>query len=336
MKPKPDARPAVYWSGIDIAKEDFQLALWGHLDFPEMEVRGFQRQRKVMKQVLKWLKERAPKGTPLGVVMEATGKFSEEVAIWLLELDPDLRVAIVNPAQTSHFTKSLGFRNKTDGLDSKALARYGRDRNPISWEPPTPEMAVLRDLVRTRADLVRACTAMKNRLNDHERVSETAAAALRNTIEALTAQVTVLEAAIKSHLKKHQSLGSQVKSHMSISGVGIVTSTTVLAELGDLRRFGRSRKLAAFAGVSPRLKDSGKKEGRAHMCKQGSARVRVELYMAASNAIQHNPDMKVFYQSLLERGKEERVALGAVMRKLLVLMRSVLLAGKAWEPKRAV
>ena len=329
-------RPAIHWAGIDIAKDTFQMALWGHLDFRDMRVRGFQRQWKAMKQVVAWLREEAPKGAPLGVVMEATGKLAEEVATWLRKLMPELKIAIVNPAQTAAFIKSLGFRNKTDDLDGKALARYGKDRNPVEWEPPTPEMAVLRDLVRTRADLVNARTAMINRRRDHERSSKAAADALQQVIETLATQVEALDSAILTHLKAHKDLEVQVESHMTVMGVGIVTSTTVLAEAGDLRRFDRSRKLTAFAGVSPRLKDSGKSvHGKPRMCKQGSARLRAALYMAASNAIQHNPDMKPFYEDLIKRGKAPRAALGAVMRKLLVVMRAVMVAGTEWKTQRA-
>lgn len=334
-KTRPD-QPSTYWAGLDIAKKTFQLASWGHEAFPDMEVSGHQRQKKVVRETLAKLRAEIPAGVKLGIVMEATGKYAEQVATWMQEVEPDLRVAIVNPAQTASFIKSLGFRNKTDDLDAKALARYGQEREPVAWEAPTPEMAVLRDLTRTRADLVATRTAMKNRLNDHERASKTAAEALRKIIDTLEKQVEALDAAIEDHLKANPKLDHQVRLSMTIKGVGIVTSTVILAEMGDLRRFERSRKLAAFAGVSPKLKDSGTSvHGRPRMCKQGSARIRTVLYMAASNAIQHNPDMKAFYQHLLRQGKVERSAIGAVMRKLLVLMRAVLKAGEDWKPRLA-
>ena len=336
MNTNRNASPTISWVGIDISKADFHMAFWGHEDFSKMEVLVFTRQRKFMKEVLAKLTEAAPAGMQLGIVMEATGKFSEEVATWLLKLDPKLRIAIVNPAQTSAFIKSLGFRNKTDGLDAKALARYGKDRNPVAWEPLSPERAVLRDLTRTRGDLVDARTAMKNRLNDHKRASRAAAKALETIIRSLDGQVEALEVAIEEHVKAHPELAHQVRLFRTIKGIGIVTSTVILAEIGDLHRFSRSRKLSAFAGVSPKLKDSGTSvHGKPRMCKQGNARIRVALYMAASNAIQHNPDMKAFYEQLRSKGKEPRSALGAIMRKLLVLMRAVLIAGEDWKPRLA-
>jgi hypothetical protein len=97
MKAKPLASAMTYWAGIDLAKETFQIAIWGHQEFPEMEVRSFPRKRKEMKRVLKWLRDKAPAGAPLAVIMESTGTFAEEVGSWLLKLDPTLRIAIVNP-----------------------------------------------------------------------------------------------------------------------------------------------------------------------------------------------------------------------------------------------
>jgi len=336
MKTKRQAEPTTNWAGIDLAKETFQMALWGHQDLPAMTVRSFPRKRKSMKAALDWLRSQAPTGVPLAVVMEATGTFAEEVGAWLLELDPALWVAIVNPFQTSSFVKSLGFRNKTDDLDAKALARYGKERNPVAWEPPTPEMAVLKDLVRIRGNLINERTAMTLRLKDHKRSSPTAAKALGKILQALKAQIKVLEVEIKAHLKAHEALGHQVKVCQTIIGVGIVTATTVLVELGDLRRYRRSRKLTAMAGVSPRKTQSGTSvHGKTRMCKQGSPRVRAELYMAASNAVRYNPDMKATYEGLLKRGKEKRAALGAVMRKLLVLMRAILIADRAWQSRTA-
>ncbi len=336
MKVKQLADPTTYWAGFDLAKETLEVALWGHQEFPEMKVRTFPRKRKDMKAVLKWLRDQVPAGATLAVVMEATGTFAEEVGSWLLDLDPALRIAIVNPYQTSSFVKSLGFRNKTDDLDAKALARYGKERNPIAWEPPTPEMAILKDLVRIRGNLVEERTAMTLRLKDHKRASPTAAKALERIIRALQLQIKALDAEIVAHLKAHKVLGHQVKLCQTIVGIGIVTATTVLVELGDLRRFRRSRQLTAFAGVSPRKKQSGTSvNGKTRMCKQGSPRVRAELFMAASNAARFNPDLKATYQGLVKRGKEKRAALGAVMRKLLVLMRAVLIADREWKPMAA-
>jgi len=328
--------PAIQWVGIDLAKLTFQVALWGHLDFPEMQTRSFDRTRKAMKPFLAWLKEQAPAGARLGLVMEATGTFAEEVASWVLDLDPTLWVAIMNPGQTSAFIQSLGFRNKTDDLDAKGLAKYGHERRPAPWERPTPEMAVLKDLVRIRMNLINTRTAMHLRLRDHQRASKTASSAMRKVILSLKAQIQVLDLAIKDHVAANKEIAHQVRLYTSICGIAQVTATTVMVELGDLRRFPRSRQMTAFAGLSPKKKQSGTSvHGKTRMCKQGSSRVRAALFMAAGSAVRFNPDMRATYLNLLAHGKEKRAALGAVMRKLLVLMRAVLMADRNWQGKAA-
>jgi transposase len=336
MKSNMSAGPEILWAGIDLAKLTFQVAIWGHLLFQEMQCRSFDRTRKAMKVFLVWLRAQAPVGAKMGLVMEATGTFAEEMASWLLDLDPTLWVAIVNPGQTSAFIKSLGFRNKTDDLDAKGLGKYGQERRPAPWERPTPEMAALKDLVRIRMDLISARTAMHLRLKDHKRASKKASDAMRKVILSLKVQIQQLEKAITDQVAAYPTLAHQLKLYTSICGVAQVTATTVMVELGDLRRFPRSRQLTAFAGLSPRKTQSGTSvNGKTRLCKQGSARVRAALFMAASCAARFNPDMKATYERQLAKGKEKRSALGAVMRKLLVLMRAVLIADHVWQPMKA-
>lgn len=324
----------LFWAGIDLAKATFEAALWGHDEFRAMRVRSFPRCEEGARALLAWLRESAGPDGPIGLVMEATATFAEELATWLLGLDPGLHVAIVNPIQTSAFLRSLGLRNKTDGLDAKALAQYGTERRPIPWERPRPEMAILKDLVRVRMDLVHARTAMALRLKDHARISKSSAKAMAKVIRALDGQIKTLEVEIRKHLRAHEALAEQAERMDSIAGVGLLTAVTVMAELGDLRRFAHSRQLTAFAGMSPRRKESGTSvRGKPRLCKQGSTRVRAALYLAASAAARFNPDMKAFYDRLLTQGKARRVALGAVMRKLLVLMRAVVKAGQDWVPQ---
>jgi transposase len=326
-----------HWAGFDLAKATFQLGRWGHEeDIRKVKVAGFDRTRKGCKAVLKLLRQEAPAGARIGIVMEATGTFAEEVGLWLLKLDPTLHLAIVNPMQTSAFIKSLGLRNKTDDLDARALAQYGAQRKPPIWKPPSPEQMVLRDLTRVRADMVQARVAMALRLKDHKRSSPVATQTMKEVIRSLGKQIKTLEVAIQTQLKAHEELARQAKRLASIKGVALITAVTVLAEFGDLRRFSRSRQLTAFAGLSPKLNRSGTSvRGSSPICKQGSTRVRAVLYCAAASAARFNPDLARVYQHLVATGKHKRSALGAVMRKLLVLMRAVLLAERDWAPMMA-
>jgi len=324
----------VAWAGIDLAKATFPLAIWGHQELRSMRVGSFDRTRQGCKEALAKLKREVPEGCRIAIVMEATGSLAETTAAWFLALDPSIQVAIVNPIQTSAFIRSLGLRNKTDDLDAKALAKYGEERNPFAWEPPSPEYQVLRDMVRARQDLIRSRTAMNLRLKDHQRCAPLASKAIRAVIRTLERQVEVLDAGILQHVEGHAGLKACAERMESIKGVGRITAATVLAELGDLKRFNRSRQLTAFAGLSPRQKLSGTSvHGRSPMCKRGSGRVRSALFMAAVAAVRFNPDMAEVYDRLIGQGKHKRVALGAVMRKLLVIMRAVVIKGRNWAPR---
>lgn len=322
------------WAGLDLAKATFQMAFWGHEEFRSMRAVTFERTRQGCRKALTRLRKEAPEGHGIGLVLEATGAFSEITATWFLALDPSLRIAIVNPIQTSAFIRSLGLRNKTDDLDARALAQYGEQRQPTAWIPMEPEFQALRDLVRARLDLVATRTAMSLRLRDHKRTSPLASKALRAVIRTVEIQIGALDAGILDHVSSHQNLEAQVEVMESIKGVGRLTSVGVLSEVGDLRRFPRSRQLTAFAGLSPRQNLSGTSvHGRSPMCKRGSGRARAALFMAAVVAARFNPDMREVYERLVAKGKPKRVALGAVMRKLLVLMRALVIADQTWQPK---
>ena len=119
----------------------------------------------------------------------------------------------------------------------------------------------------------------------------------------------------------------------SIYGVGFIVAVVIIAELGDLRRFGKARQLTAFAGVSPRIYQSGTSvSGRPRMCKKGNPRVRHVLYLSALVTIRGSNDLQRTYQRLLKEGKSPMAAIGAVMRKLLILMRALLITENTYDP----
>jgi len=324
-----------HWAGADLAKATLDLALWGHEDLPSRRVWSFPRTREGAAQILARMRAHAPEGARFGLVMEATGTFAEELATCLFDLmGPTLHIAIVNPLQTHAYTKSLGLRNKTDSLDARALAGFGQERKPRAWEKPDPALAELKDLTRTRADLVDTRVAMRLRLKDHPRAAKGSTQALERIIQSLSHEIEALETALRAHLEQHPALGTQAKRFMSIQGIGLITAVTILGELGDLRRFIRSRQLTAFVGLSPRKKESGTSvRGKTRLCKQGNARVRAVLYMAATTAARSNPDMAETYHRMIAKGHHRRSALGAIMRKLLILMRALLKADHDWIPK---
>jgi transposase len=326
---------ATHWAGIDVAKKTFDGAVvfcgqhFPHTPLREVPAGSFERSREGARLFVDWLHEQVnAHGQPamgVRVVMESTGAYSLELTQWLLECRATLSPAIINPQRTANFLKSLGLRNKTDRLEARALAFYGAERRPAPHEPLAPALAQLRDLNRYRDFLVAERVAVKNREDDASgtklvcQMSKRRASQLDRDIKAIEKQMRSLISETDDLKRKHALLAS-------IPGVGFLSVCTILAELGNLRRFERSRQLSAFVGVNPRLYLSGTSvHGQSHMSKSGSSRVRQALYMSALAAIRMAGPQQAVYDRLIASGKKPMVALGAVMRKLLVLMRAMLI-----------
>jgi len=263
--------------------------------------------------------------------MEATGNYSLELAAWLLAARADLRPAIVNPGFIAAHARSLGQRNKTDRADARIIARFGAERSPQPWQPLTPEQAELRELTRERQSVIAERVAVAERAAQGS-TSPLVRKVRQKRLAPLEKIQAQLEQAIHELVQSVPHFKADLQRLTSIPGIGLLTAATVLAELGDLRAFTRARALSAFVGLSPRQHRSGSSiHGRTRMSKKGNPRVRSMLYMAALSAIRSDQGLGRYYRHLLAQGKPKMVALGAVMRKLLVLMRALLIANSAYQ-----
>jgi transposase len=233
-----------------------------------------------------------------------------------------------------HHRKSLGLRNNTDALAAQALAVLGVERRPAPYEALPKEYEALRALTRYRDQVVARRTALKNRIQEPA-PSAWVRRRERAELKHLDAEVARVEKALREHVKAHPALAHDVKLLETVQGVGFITAVVVLAEGGDLTRFTKARQLGAYAGLSPAHNDSGTSvHGRARLCKKGNARIRQALYLAAVTTIRCDNDFARFYRRLCEAGKEPMVALAAVMRKMLLVLRALLIADKPYDPHR--
>jgi transposase len=326
------------WAGCDVSKATFDAAVIHPVraDVParidEIAVREFQRTRQGVRAFLAWVDERVADPTArCRVVMEATGKYSMELAAWMIDERPGLSPAIVNPETAHRFAQSLALRNRTDRSAARALARYGAERRPVAYEAPSPELARLRDIVRHRQAVIAMRVAEGNRAKESYE-SPTVRAMLKRHVRQLVRDEKRLEEHIRQALSLTPQLRHDAALLQTVYGVGLITAASVLSELGDLRRFKKARQLTAFAGVSPRQERSGTSvRKRTRMSKKGSARVRQVLYMAAMTVIGGDNDLADDYRRLVAAGKAKMAALGVVMRKLLVVMRAVLISGEPFD-----
>jgi transposase len=326
---------------MDVAKKTFEAAVvfdgehYSQALLRQVPTASFARTKEGVGLFLAWLDalllSRDEAQAQVRVVMESTGRYSLTLARWLVKLRGALRSAIVNPGMTSSFIKSLGLRNKTDRIEARALAFYGTERRPAPYDWPTPSRLNLRTLCRYRDDLIDDRVAWENRL---EECSSTLIQKMaKQRVRGIERDIEKIEGEIRKVIENDAELKRDAELLESIPGVGFVTASVVLAELGDLRRFEEARQVSAFAGVSPRLRQSGTSvNGKSRMCKYGNPRVRKALYMAAISAMHHCPSMQACHKRLARAGKAKMVSVGTVMRKLLVLMRAVLIAEKPYDP----
>jgi len=315
------------WVGIDISK--------GKLDVALLDERGkirnhvFANDSKGHTALITWLRERSPDAPP-SVCMESTGHYGEAAATALA--DAGYRVSVVNPARVKGFAQSELARNKTDRADAALLARFGLALQPEVWVAPSREVRELRSLVERLQSLKEMYQQETNRL-------EAAAQqpSMRSSIEShlqwLQVEIKALERQIDDHIDRHPGLRADVELITSIPGVGNTTAAKMLAYLGDVRRFRNAKALAAFIGVTPRLKLSGSSvRGHSSISRSGHAQVRHALYMPALVALKHNPLVHAFGVRLKEAGLAPKAVVAAGMHKLVLLVYGILKSGQPFNP----
>jgi transposase len=152
----------------------------------------------------------------------------------------------------------------------------------------------------------------------------------------LDAEIEQTRAAIRDHFDQHPGLRKQRELLDPIPGLGATTSAVLLACLGDIQRFDNANQVAAFTGLSPAERQSGKYKGQTRLSKTGDAFLRKALYLPAVVAGRHNPVVRAFCERLKAKDKAGKVIVGAAMRKLLTLAYGVLKSGQPFDPKWAL
>ena len=266
--------------------------------------------------------------THVHACLEATGTYGEALALWLH--DAGHVVSVVNPTIIHAYARAQLARSKTDRIDAALIARFTATQQPPAWTPPAPEIRQLQALVRRLDALHGMRTQEANRL-----AAGVAMAEVRASIEAvlasLDAQIAHVQQLIRQHLDQHPGLRAQRDLLTTIPGIGEATAAVLIAELFD-KRYASARQAAAFAGLVPRLVQSGTLQGRSRLSKIGPGRLRKALYFPAVAALRWNPTIRAVRERLHAAGKPTMVIIGAAMRKLIHLAYGVLKSGKAYEP----
>ena len=310
--------------GIDVAKAKFDVALLNAEGKYRSKV--FPNTASGCLQFLVWLAKHDALGAHL--CMETTGVYGRDLAHFLVQ--QQLLVSVVNPAQIHAFGRTELNRAKTDKADARLIARYCQMHRPAPWAPPAEEIATLQALVQRLEDLLGLQTMENSRL-------EAAAGPARESVEAvlhfIQQQIEMVRLQIQIHIDQHPKLKSQKELLSSIPGIGDNTAATLLAFLSPVERFHSAKQVVAYAGLNPRIRQSGQWAGKSPIAKTGNALLRKALYLPAVVAKRHNPVITAFCDRLLARGKRPMQVVVAAMRRLLHLVFGVLKSGKPFDPK---
>lgn len=326
-----------WWLGIDVAKRTLAVALapiqatqWRGLACAE-----FAHTPAGVAELIAWVKAKLGRGGQLaGIGAEATGKYSERLRqLWIQAQGPG-QLRVLNPAQVAAFIKSQGVRDKRDRSDAALLALYCAQRQPPPQPEPDPTRAKLRELDRLRETLINDRTRWRNRLEDAFEPS--ARRHIERVIGELDKQIKELERELDGLIDTHETLAREGALLRTVPGIGPIGARTLLAELGDLGTSEREA-LVARAGLYPLAGESGSSLRRKpRLAKGGGSRVRRVLYMGATSLMrtQRGGAWDVG-ERLIEKGRPKRVAMGAMMRKLLLTARAVVRSATPYDPQLA-
>jgi transposase len=313
--------------GIDIAKAKFDVAL--------LRADGKVRRKRCANtpagfaELTGWLARQQV--THVHAALEATGTYGDALAEYLY--DAGHVVSVLNPAITHAFAASQLKRAKTDRIDAVLIARYTATQQPPAWTPAPREIRELQALVRRLDALHGMRTQEANRLAAGPLV-DAVQTSITTVLATLDAEIAAVQQQIHDHVRQHPGLRAQRDLLTSIPGIGDATAAVLLADLFD-KPYHSARQAAAFAGVVPRVAESGTLRARGRLVKMGPGRLRKALYFPALTALRCNPTVQALRTRLRAAGKPPMVIVGAAMRKLIHLAFGVLKSGRAYDPTYA-
>ena len=263
------------------------------------------------------------------IVYEPTGAYHRVLEERLLAAN--LPLAKVNPLQARRFAQACGTRAKTDAVDAAVLARMGMALQPATLSPPPENQTDLKALQVARQALIKDRTAAKNRAKTLrlpllKRQSEARLAQIAR-------QINAIEAEMRRLIANHPQTARAFEILCSIPGVSDITAAALIVEMPELGTLD-AKSAASLAGLAPMTRQSGAWNGK-RFIQGGRKHLRDALYMPALVASRFNPDLKAKYHQLREAGKPAKVALTAIMRKLIILANALIRDRRTWTPKRA-
>ncbi len=316
----PAATTAEPVAGIDVGK----LWLDACADPAELS-RRFENTQVGRRALRNWLRKLGVRR----VALEPTGRYHRQLHQCLH--DDGVAVVVANPLRARNFARALGQQAKNDRVDAAMLARYARLEHVTSTPPKPRSLQELSDWLALRRKLSEQRDALRKQAGE---LGGQAAALLGSLLAAFTDKLQQTDKALQACLEADPALCRRRAIILSVPGCGPLNAASLCADLPELGSASPA-EAAALAGLAPYDCDSGGHRGRRRI-RGGRRHPRKLLYMAATSAIRFNPGLKAFYERLAAQGKPRKVALVAVMRKLLALLGALLRDDRLWSPEAPV
>ena len=258
------------------------------------------------------------------IVFEATGAYHRQLeAVLAARGIPFVKV---NPRQARRFAEATGRLAKTDRVDAVMLAKMGAVLDLEAQKPKSENLHELKELIGARRALIKDQTAARARLATATQVLIKRQLTARLT--QIAAQVQQIDTAMAGKVAQDEAMSQKLAILVSIPGIAEVTALAILVEMPELGTLD-GKQAASLAGLAPVSRQSGKWQGKERI-RGGRALLRRAIYMPALVAVRFNPDLKAKYDQLFLAGKPAKVALTAIMRKLIVLANALLRDGRKW------
>jgi transposase len=307
--------------GIDISKEHLDVHL-----HPKGIARQFTNDRKGHAQLIAW----ATPHQPTRIVFEATGRYHRALEMALGKAG--LPAIKINPLQARRFVEATGRRVKTDPIDAAMLARFGATMRPEIPPAKDETIDMLAELLAARRGLVKDRTAASNR--GKSLTLPMLKQQCHRHRKQIDSQIEAIDREWMSILAANAALKTRLDILLSVPGIGAATAIALLVDMPELGTMD-AKQAASLAGLAPVTRQSGTWKGKSFI-QGGRASIRQAIYMPALVAIRFNPQLKEKYEALRQVGKPAKVAIVAIMRKIVIIANALIRDNRKWTLNTAV
>ncbi len=329
--------------GIDVSSESFTVSQGvlfantkneiSHTCSFTIDVKGFKSFLKYVNSLNKKYQSNA--GIQPWFVMETTGVYYEKLAHFLN--DKGFNVSVVLANKMKAFCRVVSPKSRTDEIDSRTIALYGLERQLQKWDPPSEFISCLKELSREANDLNEQVAMIKNRLHAKKhshKPDQLVIKRLKDQITFLKKQNAQVKKQINDVVKTNKAFSEKVKKITLVKGLREYTVVSVVAEMNEFKHADNKRQVVSYAGLDLKIDQSGKKDSKRRISKQGNSNIRRALYMPALSSKKHEKKLKLLYDRLCQRYnfKDKKRAIVAVMRKLLILIYTLWKNDTAYDP----